>query len=423
MNAGKVRVLLGSTNKLGVGVNVQERLAAIHHVDVPWRPRDVEQREGRIIRQGNQVYGPRIDEDTGEIIDKGRGVQIFKYVQQGSFDEFMWQAVEKKAAGIKAITKRHVTARETDDIDEFVLSAAEARALASGNPKAIELVTMETKLAGMKLDRSAFESQRSNAQAQIGTLSNRVNVLEGQMPNYQRDADLAAQVLESDTFAASDDEGRPLEKRADAEQEFKERLAKVPFNQEVPLGTYKGFKLLGVNKDTGYRVVLVSTGTGQKYLSNSFDDPSDRQRPGKGGQRNQPDGDGSRTAERATGRRPAEPGSYKAQMEKPYDQLPELLSLEKKVVELRREVQGIDDTSGEAQAAEFSREQLVREDIEQASEDDINDAKELVVRDVMDRMRTDRGYQMPTGSDFDALVSDKLQDIMLERRQQEDRRH
>ena len=106
-------------------------------------------------------------------------------------------------------------------------------------------------------------------------------------------------------------------------------------------------------------------------------------------------------------------------MEKPYDQLPELLSLEKKVVELRREVQGIDDTSGEAQAAEFSREQLVREDIEQASDDDINDAKELVVRDVMDRMRTDRGYQMPTGSDFDALVSDKLQDIMLERRQQE----
>ena len=419
MNDGRKRVLLGSTNKLGVGVNVQERLAAIHHVDVPWRPRDVEQREGRIIRAGNVVYGPKIDEDTGEMIDKGRGVQIYKYIQQGSFDEFMWQAVEKKAAGIKAITKRHVTARETEDVDEFVLSAAEARALASGNPKAIELVTMETQLAGMKLDRSAFESQRSNAQAQIGTLTNRVDVLQKQMPNYQRDAETAARVLESDTFAASDDEGRPLEKRADAEKEFKERLAKVPFNQEVPLGTYKGFKVLGVNKDTGYAVALVSVGTGQKYHSNSFDDPDTANilvRADNVINRMVTESE-QRAEQLAEAQRSL--ASYKAQMEKPYDQLPELLSLEKKVVELRREVQGIEDTSGEAQAAEFSREQLVREDIEQASDEDINDAKELVVRDVMDRMRTDRSYQMPTGSEFDALVSDKLQDIMLERKQQE----
>ena len=81
------------------------------------------------------VYGPKIDDDTGEIIDKGRGVQIYKYVQQGSFDEFMWQAVEKKAAGIKAITKRHVTARETEDVDEFVLSAAEAQGAGQRQPE------------------------------------------------------------------------------------------------------------------------------------------------------------------------------------------------------------------------------------------------------------------------------------------------
>ena len=278
---------------------------------------------------------------------------------------------------------------------------------------------METKLAGMKLDRSAFESQRSNAQAQIGTLTNRVDVLQKQMPNYERDAELAKKVLESDTFAASDDEGKAFEKRADAEADFKETLAKIPFDQEVPLGTYKGFKLLGRYKDIGYQVVLVSTATGQKYLSNRFDDPATANVLVRADNViNKMVVEAEERAEQlADARRSLT--SYKAQMEKPYDQLPELLSLEKKVVELRREVQGIEDTSGEAQAAEFSREQLVREDIEQASEDDINDAKELVVRDVMDRMRTDRSYQMPTGDKFDALVSDKLQDIMLERKQQE----
>ena len=270
---GKVRVLLGSTNKLGVGVNVQDRLAAVHHVDVPWRPRDVEQREGRIIRAGNKVYGPKFDEDTGEMIEKGRGVKIFKYIQQGSFDEFMWQAVEKKAAGIKAITKRNVTARQSDDLDEFVLSAAEARALASGDPRAVELVTLETQLAGMKLDQAAHDSQRANAKAQITTLTNRVEVLGKQLPNYERDGKLAAKALEED-FSARDFEGKAFEKRADAEKAFTAQLARTPFGQEIPLGTYKGFRVHGANKDTGYQVVLESTGTGQKYASSSFDNPA-----------------------------------------------------------------------------------------------------------------------------------------------------
>lgn len=420
VNDGKVRVLLGSTNKLGVGVNVQERLAAVHHVDVPWRPRDVEQREGRIIRAGNQVYGPKFDEDTGEMIDKGRGVQIFKYIQQGSFDEFMWQAVEKKAAGIKAITKRHVTARETEDIDDFVLSAAEARALASGNPKAVELVTLETKLAGMKLDRAAYESQRSNAQAQIGTLTQRIDFMQGQLPAYQRDAATAAQVLESDTFAASDPEGRPFEKRADAEKAFKERLAKTPFGGETELGTYKGFKVYGANKDVGYQVVVQSVGTGQKYFPTPFDDPAAVNILTRVD--NQITKMVAVAEDRAEQLADAQQSlkSFQTQMEKPYDQLPEMLSLERKVRDLRREVQGVEDTSAEGQAAEFSMEQLVQEDIEQASDEDMIAAEERLLAKIMERRREDRSYQTPTGKDFDSQLSDALQEILEERRQQEE---
>ena len=415
---GKKRVLLGSTNKLGVGVNVQDRLAAIHHVDVPWRPRDVEQREGRIIRPGNEVYGPKIDPESKEIIDKGRGVRIYKYVQQGSFDEFMWQAVEKKAAGIKAITKRHVTARESDDIDEFVLSAAEARALSSGDPRAVELVTLETQLAGMRLDRSAYESQRTNAQSQIGTLTNRVDVLSKQLPNYKRDADVAAQVLENDSFVAFDSEGKALEKRADAEKAFKERLAKTPFGSQLDLGTYKGFKVHGANKDTGFQVVLESVGTGQKYSSNSFDNPETTNVITRAD--NIIKGMVSSHEDKASQLSGAQDSlrAYKAQAEKPYDQLQELVALERKAKNLRVAVQGVDE-SQEGQALEFSQAQLVQEDIQQATDEDMIDAEQRVLAQVMERRREDRSYQTPTGPAFDALVSESLQDILQDRRQQE----
>ena len=134
VRSGDVRVLVGSTEKIGVGVNVQNRAAAAHHIDIPWRPRDLEQREGRIIRQGNRVYGPDMDEETGKPLSPGRGVQIYQYAQEGSFDVFMWQAIEAKARAIKSLIKRKQTARKLEDVDEFVLGVAEAKALATGTP-------------------------------------------------------------------------------------------------------------------------------------------------------------------------------------------------------------------------------------------------------------------------------------------------
>ena len=171
VNDGDVRVLVGSTEMMGVGVNVQERAAALHHLDAPWRPRDIEQREGRIVRQGNEVYGPVHDEETGKVvINPGRGVQIYQYVQEGSFDVFMWQAIESKGHAVKALMKRNITSRSVEDIDPLVLGAAEAKALASGNPLVIRAEELKNKVNTMRMERAGQLNQASEAASQIKRL-------------------------------------------------------------------------------------------------------------------------------------------------------------------------------------------------------------------------------------------------------------
>jgi N12 class adenine-specific DNA methylase/cell pole-organizing protein PopZ len=133
--AGKVAVLLGSTDKLGVGTNVQRYLAAMHHVDAPWRPADVEQREGRGLRPGNEFAI----------------VHVWRYVTRGSFDSYMWQTLERKAAFIAQILTGRSTAREVEDIGDGVLSAGEVKALATGNPALLEKAQAEAKAVELRL--------------------------------------------------------------------------------------------------------------------------------------------------------------------------------------------------------------------------------------------------------------------------------
>ena len=118
VRAGQVRFLLGSTAKMGAGTNVQDKLIALHHLDVPWRPSDIEQQEGRILRQGN----------TNE------KVKIFKYVTEGTFDAYSWQLIENKQKFIGQIMTSKSPVRSAEDIDEAALSYAEVKALATGNP-------------------------------------------------------------------------------------------------------------------------------------------------------------------------------------------------------------------------------------------------------------------------------------------------
>ena len=135
VRAGQVRILMGSTPKLGAGTNVQDRLLALHHLDCPWKPSDLEQREGRIIRQGNH----------------NKKVHIFRYVTESTFDSYMWQLIENKQKFISQIMTSKAPVRSCEDVDEAALSYAEVKALATGNPAVKEKMALDVDVAKLKL--------------------------------------------------------------------------------------------------------------------------------------------------------------------------------------------------------------------------------------------------------------------------------
>jgi N12 class adenine-specific DNA methylase/SAM-dependent methyltransferase len=146
MNEGRIRVLLGSTGMMSAGMNVQRRLIALHNLDCPWRPGDIEQRHGRILRQGNQW--PQ--------------VYCFAYLTEGSFDGYSWQLIESKARFIAQALAGEITARTIDDTAEVVLSAAEIKAIASGNPQVLRKVQLETEIARLERVRTVWRDTLTN---------------------------------------------------------------------------------------------------------------------------------------------------------------------------------------------------------------------------------------------------------------------
>ena len=158
VNAGRIRILLGSTEKMGAGTNVQKRLIALHHLDAPWRPRDIEQREGRILRQGN---------DNPE-------VQIHRYVTEGSFDAYMWQMLETKARFINQVMNGSVTVRQAEDLEGGALTYAEIKAIASGNPAVMEKVKVDTEIRKLDQLRSSHINQQHNIRWQVKSLPEQI---------------------------------------------------------------------------------------------------------------------------------------------------------------------------------------------------------------------------------------------------------
>lgn len=148
---GKVRILIGSTGKMGAGTNVQERLIAIHDLDCPWRPSDLEQRAGRIVRQGN----------------RNKDVYIYRYVTEGTFDAYLYQLVENKQKFIGQIMTSKSPVRSAEDIDEASLSYAEIKALASGNPKVKEKMELDTEVSKLKLAKANYLSQKYDLEDRI----------------------------------------------------------------------------------------------------------------------------------------------------------------------------------------------------------------------------------------------------------------
>ena len=151
VRAGQVRILLGSTPKLGAGTNIQDRLIALHHLDCPWKPSDLEQQEGRILRRGNQ----------------NEKVKIFRYVTENTFDAYMWQILENKQKFISQIMTSKSPVRACEDVDDAALSYAEIKALATGNPYIREKMDLDIRVSKLKLMKANHTSQKYHLETDI----------------------------------------------------------------------------------------------------------------------------------------------------------------------------------------------------------------------------------------------------------------
>jgi len=171
MNNGEIRVLIGSTAKMGEGVNAQKKAVALHHIDVPYRPADIEQREGRIVRNGNE----------------NKKVKIFRYIQERSYDTYMWQMQERKAMFIaQAMAGGDID--EMEDIGEITLTAQEGLALASGNPKLLEKFKLEKRLANLKAEQKRFNSDLWDMQDRLARLPEQIASKEQYVSKLRLDA-------------------------------------------------------------------------------------------------------------------------------------------------------------------------------------------------------------------------------------------
>jgi N12 class adenine-specific DNA methylase len=171
VRSGKIRILMGSTMKMGAGTNVQERLIALHHLDAPWRPADVEQREGRILRQGNL----------------NKTVQIYRYVTEGSFDAYMWQTLETKAKFIHQVMTGDTHIRHLEDIDSRALTYAEVKAIASGNPLVIEKASVDAEVTRLSRLRSQHGETQFRIRSDIRRLKEAIPMLNERIENLKLD--------------------------------------------------------------------------------------------------------------------------------------------------------------------------------------------------------------------------------------------
>src|SRR6185369_2921336 len=227
VRAGRVRILFGSTQKMGSGTNVQERLIALHHLDAPWRPADVEQREGRILRQGN----------------KNAEVQIFRYVTEGSFDAYMWQTLETKAKFIAQVMTGDMTIRRLEDMDSAALTYAEVKAIASGNPLVIEKAQVDAELIRLTRLRSAHAEEQYRIRTNLRRSHEDAEMFTTRLTNLRQDITLR-QDTSGDNFHIELD-GETINNRGIAGELIVRRAEKSKnhFGDDVRIGRFAGFDL------------------------------------------------------------------------------------------------------------------------------------------------------------------------------------
>lgn len=242
---GEVRVLLGSTQKMGAGTNVQDRLIALHDVDCPWRPSDLEQRSGRIIRQGNS--NPDVD--------------IYRYVTEQTFDAYLYQLVEGKQKFASQIMTSKSPVRSAEDIDETALSYAEIKMLATGNPYIKEKMDLDIQVQKLKLLKSNFLSERYALEDKIiKYYPQRITALENRIEGLKQDVETAKQHPKptDDRFVGMEVKGFFYSEKADAGKAIIEACKQMNSPDPIPLGKYRGFEteLLFNTAERNYEVRL-----------------------------------------------------------------------------------------------------------------------------------------------------------------------
>ncbi len=241
---GEVRILIGSTFKLGIGANVQDKLWAVHHLDIPWRPSDVTQREGRMLRQGN-----RNDE-----------VAIYRYITNGSFDAYSWQLLENKQRFTSQIVNGEHPSRNGDEVDEVVLTYSEVKSLAVGNPLIKRRIELETELQRKSMLRARVEHARDSAKERLLQFPGLIAQQEESIAKLAQDMKTAADTKSEDY--SIEIEGEVFTRRRDAGTRLLELTDDYAYLHEpIRIGSFRGFPLYLTNDSSGLHRVFMLRGS------------------------------------------------------------------------------------------------------------------------------------------------------------------
>lgn len=258
VRSGAVRILLGSTDKMGTGTNVQDKLIALHDLDVPWRPSDLQQRKGRIVRQGNQ----------------NKKVKIFRYITENTFDAYLWQTIDNKLKFINQIMTSKSPVRIAEDVDEVDIDVSNSLALATGNPLMKESITLTTEVSNLRLLESNYKANMYQLEDKIlKTYPAEISRLSTDVANLEKDLNIAEPLGEGENkFTAMKVGNKVYNNKKDAGYELLAAAKHVRVGERKRVGSYRNFDI-EIFFDTTLRIhkfILVGSG---KYYGELGDSP------------------------------------------------------------------------------------------------------------------------------------------------------
>ena len=257
MRNGTKRILIGSTSKMGAGMNVQDKLVALHHLDCPWRPSDIEQREGRILRQGNQ----------------NEEVEIYRYVTEGSFDAYSYQLIQTKATFINQImANSNGSGRTAEDLDRDTLTYAEVKALASGNPLILDKFRIENELKQLYLSKSRYDKSHIELESKFNReLPRQLKYQKQYLDSLEKDIKNVEDLSADNFHITLRDEY--FTSRKDASTKFYQSLSILRTSEETKLGQISGFDIVGTREELRFTPVIWIKGNGKyKVEINNVDE-------------------------------------------------------------------------------------------------------------------------------------------------------